>query len=76
MKQWPHRVHTHSIQEILEYAKDESWQKHREDMKGRPTEEKLDMLLKWRHIHQVQIDNYINALKRAGQLDMELKVVR
>lgn len=57
------------------------WQDFRLSMKGQSTESKLDMLQRWRAKYddrvlgvdvprdvQVQIDNYVNALLRGGQL--------
>jgi hypothetical protein len=82
MNFWPHQVGSHSIHEILRAIKDASWQKFRESLKGRPTQEKLDRLDAWRLAHrgdldtQIQVDNYINALRRGGQLDGANNVVR
>ncbi len=58
-----------------------SWQRWRLSMKGLPTHKKLQKLLEWRDMHivretgfitrrtEVQIDNYLGALRRGGQLD-------
>lgn len=89
MKHWPHAVGSYGQQEILASVDDTEWQKFRLSLKGVPTEKKLDLLgyrygevvnnitdpTKLRRSH-CQIDNYINALKRGGQLDMELNVQR
>jgi hypothetical protein len=56
-------------------------------MKGMTTQRKLDMLDAYRYNRikefgalnraiEVQCDNYINALKRGGQLNMNLEVQR
>lgn len=84
---WEHPVEKTSTRDILEHAVNNStWQKYRLAMKGKPTEEKLRMLRQWRAAHmkdgklpkatQVQIDNYINALKRGGQLTKEGHIQR
>lgn len=59
-------------------VQDEEWQGVRLSMKGVPTAKKLDILLEYyvrkggvkcdEHI-QCQIDNYLGALRRGGQLD-------
>lgn len=90
MNKWPHEVQHYSPGEVMICCvQDGFWQRFRLSMKGRATSEKLDMLAEWREMHmyinpdksrtlprrhQVQIDNYINALKRGGQLSMELEV--
>lgn len=71
---------------------DVEWQKFRRVLKGVPTFKKLEMLDMRRNTkiqddtnaairnlgrrYQVQVDNYINALKRGGQLNMKLEVVK
>ena len=66
-------------------VRDAEWQKTRLSMKGKSTATKLAILLKWRDKHvvrerfdgfklitfrcEVQIDNYLGALRRGGQLD-------
>ena len=60
--------------EIRQAIHARDWQIHRASMKGRPTLVKLDMLCDWldkmgdSRTTWVQITNYINALKRGGQL--------
>lgn len=87
MKKWPHEVRPYSPDEVQEYCvRDVKWQAFRKSLKGLPTEEKLFRLNSWHkrtrsslsvgRITQVQIDNYINALKRGGQLNMDLEVQR
>lgn len=80
MKTWDHPVLHTGKDEIVKYCvQDEEWQKFRKSLKGLPTEEKLDKLYDWRddcqfnhgivtRKCQVQIDNYVNALLRGGQL--------
>lgn len=88
MNKWPHEVTQLTTAEITTHCvKSAGWQSFRESLKGLPTTEKLDRLAHWRQMDidgvglvrrrcQVQIDNYINALKRGGQLNMNLEVVR
>lgn len=88
MDKWPYIVMTYSPLEVQEYCvRSAGWQNFRVTLKGKPTTQKLAMLKDWRdldiailgHVRrrcQVQIDNYINALKRGGQLNMNLEVQR
>lgn len=91
MKKWPYVVKPLSTEEIRLAITDDSWQRFRLSLKGLTTEDKLDRLNAYRQnllnngylIAQrrtreveVRVDNYINALKRGGQLNMELEVVR
>lgn len=81
MKKWTYPVETYSPTQVQEYCvQDKEWQRFRLSMKGKPTEEKLDMLNLYlaervtcskmflQERHRIQIDNYINALLRGGQL--------
>lgn len=60
------------------------WQVFRISLKGKPTAIKLIELNKWweNHYHQnpfiteVQVGNYLGALRRGGQLDMQNQVKR
>lgn len=86
MNNWPHEVKGYSPEDVQHYCvQDQEWQEFRLSLKGLPTESKLIRLDARRHEllaangnlernHQVQIDNYINALKRGGQLGMDLRV--
>jgi hypothetical protein len=92
MDLWPYLVVGTTGSEIRQFCvmdtNERGWQKYRASMKGESTSKKLDMLLTWRVRHligaglilprdvQVQIDNYINALKRGGLLNEDLKVQR
>ena len=85
MDKWPHEVKSYTPEEVRKYAVgDATWQTFRESLKGLSTTEKLKKLGVWRHRSvgvisrrtEVQVDNYINALKRGGQLDKEGKVAR
>ena len=87
MDHWPHPIKTYTMAEVQEHVYTTGWQLHRENMKGRPTTTKLDMLSAWRELElkglgylrrrcEVQIDNYLNALKRGGLLDANYHVVR
>ena len=58
------------------------WQLVRLSMKGKPTAEKLDILSTWwetqlgyaPYATEVQVGNYLGALRRGGQLDSENRV--
>lgn len=59
--------------EIQEAIKDIKWQEFRVSLKGVSTEKKLESLNKYlnnnrTHNKEVQVENYINALKRGGQI--------
>lgn len=83
---WLYEVLPCTFSEIDEFCvKDAEWQRFRLTLKGVPTTKKLEMLQIRRlyrlrqdstlpRRYQVQIDNYINALKRGGQLNMKLEV--
>jgi len=76
---------THEISEAVE---DEEWQRFRKKLKGLQTSEKLDklyarleqvLITSSRDVfrkYEVQIDNYLNALRRGGQLDSNNRVQR
>jgi hypothetical protein len=61
---------------------DPEWQKLRISMKGIPTHEKLVKLRSWWHTHareaalrtEVQVGNYLGALRRGGQLNDDNQV--
>lgn len=82
MNKWPHDVESWGMHEILEAVDNAEWQRFRMSLKKQPTTEKLvrlDRLLKLSagdRKDKCRIDNYINALKRGGQLNMNLEVVR
>ena len=59
----------------------DAWQKFRVGLKGLSTREKLYALGWWLAaddglVHRIQVMNYIGALKRGGQLNDDLEVVR
>ena len=64
-------------QEVRRYCVLHSaWQRTRLSMKGKPTHEKLAILKAWwdrekseGYITEVQVGNYLGALRRGGQLD-------
>lgn len=64
-------------QEILKYCQGVSWQALRRLLKGATLEEKFQKLKEWLSLHsnsrasQVQVTNYINALKRGGMIKDE-----
>jgi len=90
MQEWPYALGTYNHDLVRVFCvQDQSWQKVRLSMKGISTPDKLKVLAAYRaeciendrhgmltQRYQVQIDNYINALKRGGQLTMDLKVQR
>ena len=85
MKRWPYEVKHLTRTEIMDAIKCDAWQDLRLSMKGRPSMIKLDMCVTWLEIgcetcgeakRSIQIDNYINALKRGGQLDVDGNIVR
>jgi hypothetical protein len=89
MTRWPYEVDPTTPEEIQLYCvKDTVWQAFREGLKGLSTERKLDKLafyrdealLHWPTAKQrnwkVQVANYINALRRGGLLDDNLRVVK
>jgi hypothetical protein len=59
---------------ILECVKDEKWQEIRLSMKGTTTAQKVQTLREWLDYNdrsfssRVQVINYVNALKRGGQV--------
>lgn len=60
--------------EIARYVVQPTWQKLRLKMKGMPLEERRLLLERWLELNgdsrpaNVQVTNYINALKRGGML--------
>lgn len=84
---WPYEVGTYSPALVQLYCvQDAEWQKLRLWMKGKSTQVKLITLQQYRNEcimtgnyterQRIQIDNYINALKRGGQLNMKREIVR
>jgi len=63
-----------SPQEIARAVRDEVWQRYRKMMKGKSLTEKFNMLKN--HLRsenyskksKIQVTNYVNALRRAGQI--------
>jgi hypothetical protein len=87
MNQWPYVVKPVKKEEIGPYCVDDpEWQQFRLSLKGMSTEQKLDALDARRYTMgmigtfnrkaEVQIDNYINALRRGGQLNTDNMVVK
>lgn len=87
MKSWPFKIDRWSPQQIAEAVKNDEWQAFRRSLKGQTTENKLIWLraryagirekyarVPWEE--KCRIDNYINALKRGGQLTVEGAVQR
>jgi ribosomal protein L44E len=85
MRQWTDHIGGYTPQEVQTYCVQcDEWQVFRISLKGRPTEQKLEYLQKWYNSMvdrwprrtKVQVDNYINALKRGGQLALDGTVQR
>lgn len=59
---------------ILQSVNDSEWQTFRISLKGLETEKKIERLKVWIMINRfsrkskIQVTNYINALKRGGQI--------
>jgi len=83
MKFWKRKVQTLTREEIDRSVADPAWQEFRLSLKGLPTAEKLDQLQLYLDNMMddygspldvtypealIQVDNYINALLRGGQL--------
>jgi len=68
------------IQPDHTFIKDKKWQEFRKSLKGLSNAEKYKQLSKWLRSHnnshrsKVQVTNYINALKRGGQVSAALAV--
>ena len=59
--------------EIATAVDDDEWQRFRVSLKGKTTSEKYLCLIWWLSTHktrraEIQVTNYVNALKRGGQL--------
>ena len=87
MNKWSRRVESWSRKEIDIAINDDKWQAFRRSLKGLPTRDKLESLSDYLNVEldqgmsidvdkQIRVDNYINALKRGGQLDINCNVVR
>lgn len=88
MDRWPYPVPSLSMPEILDAVQDEDWQKFRLTLKGLSTRDKLTCLEIRLFLHrimtlpqeeirknEIRVANYINALKRGGQLNGNLEIV-
>lgn len=80
---WEYNIGSCSRLDVIKYCiNDYPWQQFRLTLKGRTTVYKLQQLEKWLKQHnfdeasKVQVDNYIGALKRGGQLSAYGEVVR
>ena len=88
MSKWPYEVKHTPMTDVLRLVKCEKWQAFRLSLKGLTTEQKLYKLVERRqqakrdnggilpYAEQIRIDNYINALKRGGQLNGHLEIVK
>lgn len=86
---WDFSVLPYTNSEVRDYCtNDPEWQRFRLTLKGVPTFKKVEMLRIRRasycgsenmfppRKYQVQLDNYINALRRGGQLNDAYEVVK
>jgi len=86
VKRWPYAVEHLPILRIQMAVDDPGWQRFRKSLKGLTTEDKLKRLDEyWNEIdvdeteirpRRVRVMNYINALRRGGQLNDRLEVVK
>jgi len=90
MRRWPDTLRSLRHDEIMTAIDDDDWQTFRKSLKGLPTEDKLDQLYHYLHkffeesetnygeffVREIRVVNYLNALKRGGQLNYNLEVVR
>lgn len=79
MLEWPEEIGTLGTDEIKPAISCPVWQRFRLSLKGLATEEKLERLAQWPirdRADQVRVWNYLNALKRGGQLDLQGRVQR
>ena len=85
---WEFMVQHHTMQTVREavYLMEDhmDWQEFRVSLKGQSTHVKLYRLAKRYRVAQklgiwqdiVRVDNYIGALKRGGQLNMNLEIMK
>lgn len=87
MDRWSHEVSSWSREQIQVAVNDNYWQTFRVSLKGLSTSEKLARLEQYLIDHadehgvvssrdQCRVDNYINALRRGGQLDLHNRIAR
>lgn len=84
MTEWPSDLRVergYTPSDVQKYCvRDDTWQKRRLSMKGLPTHKKLAILRDWwfnaprlggydTHVVEVQVGNYLGALRRGGQLN-------
>ena len=82
MNRWPYGQMVLNKDDITAAINDDAWQAFRHSLKGESTQRKLERLDGWLQTHsdnlkaKVQVQNYINALRRGGQLSYDNEVVR
>ena len=85
MRIWPLQIQYWPKDEIALAVDNNDWQEFRKSLKGLPTELKLSKLYWYRHeegrgddtgVVHCRVDNYLNALKRGGQLNHSNEVQR
>lgn len=63
--------------DVLRVVRDPTWQHIRVNMKGRPLQEKFDLLQLWLDVNshsedsKIQVTNYVTALSRGGLIKRE-----
>ena len=70
---WASLIVPYTQEEVQKYVKDAKWQILRENLGGKPLEQKFNMLKEYLRNNsgraaEVRVANYVNALKRAGMI--------
>jgi len=84
MNVWPRKIYNIERFKVIKYCvNDFEWQRFRiNTLKGKTTQQKLDLLDMWYKSYQpgeaahAQVNNYLGALKRGGQIDANGKVLK
>lgn len=83
MDKWDRKIAHCSRLEVIKYCvNDYEWQALRLKLKGQSTVAKLEALAIWLKEHnyersaEVQVDNYLGALKRGGQISATGEVLK
>lgn len=82
-KCWVIKIESPTRMEIIKYAvNNHEWQKFRLSLKGKSTFDKLTALDRWieqsedKYIAYIQVNNYLGALKRGGQVSAKGEVLK
>ena len=78
---WKYTVSCWNRDQIFNATRNPDWQRFRRSLKGLQTKVKLQRLELYltqgvTEARQIRVDNYINALKRGGFLNMDLEIVK